>query len=137
MPEHSVFVHGHLMSEHQSDNIINIINNLNFNEDIINLNRKDWTQTLSKGDDFEDKKFSWIADNWNDLIGDYLPLPESLTFPSCAQFAIHKSKIQQYPIEFWEHLFEWCKKTNLENYISSRIFEYIWYYIFSKKTNFQ
>jgi hypothetical protein len=137
LPEYSIFIHGHLMAEHQSDNIVNIINNLDFNQDIINLNRKDWVQTISKGDEFEDRKFSWIEENWNDLIGEYLPMPNSLTFPSCAQFAIHKSKITQYPIEFWKSLFKWCEETKLENYISSRIFEYIWYYIFSKQNIFQ
>lgn len=136
LPEYSVFVHGHLLSEHQSDNIISIINNLSFEEKITNLNRQDWIQTISKGDEYGDRKFSWIEENWKDMIGDFLPMPESLTFPSCAQFAIHKSKIEQYPIEFWNHLFKWCSETQLENFISSRIFEYIWYYIFSKKTNF-
>lgn len=137
LPEYSVFIHGHLMSEHQSDNIINIINSIDFTKDIINLNREDWIQTISRGDEFQDRKFSWIEENWKDLIGDYLPLPDSLTFPSCAQFAIHKSKIIQYPIEFWKHLFNWCEKTELDNFISSRIFEYIWYYIFSKQNIFK
>ena len=136
LPEYSIFVHGHLTSEHQNAHIVYIIDNLQFNSDIINLNRPDWTQTISKGDEFNDKKFSWIEDNWDDLIGDYLPMPDTLTFPSCAQFAIHKSKIIQYPIEFWQHLFKWCEETELDNFISSRIFEYIWYYIFSKKNIF-
>jgi predicted O-methyltransferase YrrM len=136
LPEYSIFIHGHLMSEHQEDNIVNIINNVKLDQPIINLNRKDWKQTISKGDEFQDRKFSWIEDNWKDIIGDYLQLPDSLSFPSCAQFAVHKSCIQQYPIEFWKHLFDWCQKTKLENFISSRIFEYIWYYIFSGKRNF-
>lgn len=137
LPEYSIFIHGHLMSEHQSDNIINIVNSIDFTKDIINLNREDWVQTISRGDEFEDRKFSWIEENWKDLIGDYLPLPDSLSFPSCAQFSIHKSKITQYPIEFWQHLFDWCEKTELDNFISSRIFEYIWYYIFSKQNFFK
>lgn len=136
LPEYNIFVHGHLISEHQDDNIVNIINNIEFNKEIINLNRKDWFQTISKGDEFQDRKFSWIEGNWKELIGDYLKLPNSLSFPSCAQFAIHKSCIKQHPIQFWQHLFDWCKNTNLENFVSSRIFEYIWYYIFSGKANF-
>jgi hypothetical protein len=136
LPEYSIFVHGHLNSEHQEDNIINLINNIKFDKPIINLNRKDWFQTISKGDEFQDRKFSWIEENWKELIGDYLVMPSSLSFPSCAQFAVNKSCIQQYPIEFWQHLFDWCRNTELENFISSRIFEYIWYYIFSGKANF-
>lgn len=136
LPEYSIFVHGHLTSEHQEDNIVNLINNVKLDKPIINLNRKDWFQTISKGDEFKDRKFSWIEENWKDLIGNYLTMPSSFSFPSCAQFAIHKSCIQQHPIQFWQHLFDWCKNTNLENFVSSRIFEYIWYYIFSGKSNF-
>lgn len=136
LPEYSIFVHGHLFSEHQSDNIINLINNIKLDKPIVNLNRQDWKQTISKGDEYNDRKFSWIEESWNDLIGEWLPLPDSLSFPSCAQFAVHKSCITQYPIEFWQNLFKWCKETQLENFISSRIFEYIWYYIFSRKANF-
>ena len=136
LPEYTIFVHGHLDSLHQDMNIIEKINSLKFDDKIINLNRPDWTAHLKRGDDFDDRKFSWIEDNWKDLIGDYLPLPDELAFPACAQFAIHKSCINRLPIEAWQRMFTWCEKTKLENYVSSRIFEYIWYYLFSGKNLF-
>jgi hypothetical protein len=137
LPEYSIFVHGHLMAAHQSDNIVNLINNVKLDKPIIDLNNKiDSKYTLTRGDEYWDTKFSWLEENWKDLIGEWLTLPDSLTFPTCAQFSIHKSCIIQYPIGFWQHLFDWCKKTELENYVSSRIFEYTWYYIFSRKANF-
>lgn len=145
LPEYSIFVHGHLESYHQTDNIINLINNIKLEGSIINLNR-DWRQTISIKDKFIDPnlgqsqennvRFYWVKKNWKDLIGEVLPLPDLLSYPQCAQFAVHKSCILQYPIEFWQHLFDWCKKTELNNYISSRLFEYTWYYIFSRKANF-
>jgi len=137
LPEYSIFVHGHLTSEHQSDHIINLINNLKFDNDIINLNRKDWTQKICKGDEFEDRKFSWIENNWKDIFGENVSMPEVFEFPSCAQFAVHSSCITRHPLEFWNKLYKWCEETNLENYISSRIFEYLWYYIFSGKNIFK
>jgi hypothetical protein len=135
LPEYSIFVHGHFMAAHQSDNIVNLINNVKLDKPIIDLNNKS-NYTLNRGVEQWDVKFSWLEENWKDLIGEVLPLPNSLSFPQCAQFAIHKSCILQYPIEFWQHLFDWCKKTELENYVSSRVFEYTWYYIFSRKANF-
>lgn len=145
LPEYSIFVHGHSESYHQKDHIASIINRVKLEGSVINLNL-DYQQTISKKDEFVDPKsghsdlndlrFYWVENNWKSLIGENLPLPNSLSFPSCAQFAVHKSCIIQYPIEFWQHLFDWCKKTELDNYISSRIFEYIWYYIFSRKADF-
>lgn len=137
LTDYTIFVHGHLYSEHQlNKSIIEIINNLEFNSDIINLNRPDWIGSIEKGQDEWDKKYNWLSDNWNDLFGNYLELPEKMTFYSCAQFAIHKNNILQHPIEFWIKLYNWCESTTLDNYISSRIFEYCWYYIFSKKPLF-
>jgi predicted O-methyltransferase YrrM len=137
LPEYTIFVHGHLNSEHQKDkNIIEIINNLKFDGDIVNLNRSDWIGSIKKGDDLWDKKYSWLTENWKNIFGEYLELPEEMTFYSCAQFAINKKCILQYPIEFWQKLFNWCENTELDNYLSSRIFEYCWYYIFSKKALF-
>jgi hypothetical protein len=137
LPEYTIFVHGHLYSEHQKDkNIIDIINNISFDDDIINLNRSDWENSITIGEDKWDKKYSWLSENWQDIFGTYLDLPLKMTFHSSAQFAVNKKCIIQYPIEFWKKLFNWCENTNLDNYVSSRIFEYSWYYIFSKKALF-
>lgn len=136
LPEYSIFVHGHLNSLHQRSNIIETINTIELKDKIINLNRPDWIVDLKSGDDFHDRKFSWIEDNWLDLTKNKIPIPNRLKFPACAQFAIHKSCIERLPLEFWQNLFNWCEKTELENYISSRIFEYIWYYLFSGEAEF-
>jgi predicted O-methyltransferase YrrM len=134
LPEYTIFVHGHLNSEHQANkNIVDIINNLSFNEDIVNLNRPDWLGSIQHGDDFWDKKYSWISENWKDMVGDYLELPLKMTFYSCCQFAVNKKCILRHPLEFWQKLFNWCENTSLDNYISSRIFEYTWYYFLSGK----
>ena len=137
LPEYTVFIHGHFMSQHQDLNIVDKINSLNFDSAIINLNRPDWTCTLKRGEDLEDRKFSWLEDNWKDLFGDSLVLPDELHFPACAQFAVHRSCITRHPIEFWQRLYKWCEDTTLENYTSSRIFEYLWYYIFTGKNIFK
>ena len=146
LPEYSIFVHGHLEAFHQADSIINLINNVVLDKPIIDLNAN-WRQeiyikdkvldpTLPHCDEKNDFRAYWLRENWNDFFGEWLPLPDLLSFLSCAQFVIHKSCIVHYPIEFWEHLFDACKKTKLENYISGRIFEYTWYYIFSRKADF-
>lgn len=135
LPMYSIFVHGHLDSQHQYASISSTINSLKFIGNIINLNRPDWVGRVSKiEDDFgknDYPKYKWLSDNWSDIFANHLKLPDSLTFYSCAQFAIRRDCILKHPIKFWERLYDWCQFNSLDNFISSRIFEYTWYYIFS------
>jgi hypothetical protein len=128
LPDYTIFVHGHEYSPHQNDSIVNIINSIKFEKDIINLNRPDW---YNKYDSTKRPDWSWIEDNWADIFKNYLALPTKLWFPAGAQFAVKKDCILKYPIEFYVSLYNWCQETKLDNYISSRIFEYTWFYIFS------
>jgi len=128
LPEYSIFVHGHEYSPHQNDSIVNIINNLKFDRDIINLNRPDW---YNKYDQAKRPDWGWIEDNWEEVFQSHLPFPEKLWFPAGAQFAVNKNCILKHPFEFYTKLYKWCEGTKLDNYISSRIFEYTWFYIFS------
>lgn len=131
LPMYSIFVHGHLHSMHQYTDISSTINSLKFIGPIINLNRPDWTGDISQNENYPDKKFEWLSENWNDIFGNSLELPTRLTFYSCAQFAIRRDCILKYPLKFWEKIYDWCQYNKLDNFVSSRIFEYVWYYIFS------
>jgi hypothetical protein len=133
LPEYSIFVHGHRNSEHQDDYIDNKINGLVFDRDIIGLNRPDFYNILS--DDVVEYRveWGWVKDNWLSVFGKYIPTPEKLGFPACAQFAVNRKCIRRLPIQFWESLLKWSLDNSLENHISSRIMEYSWYYIFTGK----
>jgi len=92
---------------------------------------------VEEGDDYADKKYSWLSDNWGKLFGNDLVLPRRVGFYAHAQFAVHRDCIWQYKKEFWLNLYEWCKDSQLSNYVASRVFEYTWYYIFSKNPVFR
>lgn len=136
LPEFSIFVHGHRGSPHQDNFIDVIINELEFTEKIITLSRHDHYKYIEEGTDLPYMKYSWLSDNWEDIFGMELALPKKLAFYGMAQFAVHKSCITQYKIEFWEHLYDWCLKTELPDWLSSRIFEYAWFYLFSRQPIF-
>jgi len=132
LSERILFVHGHLNSNHQSKPIIEIINNLNWNlADYFSINRRDWYQEISENCHIDKDGYTWIVDNWY-LFDKYLPLPEKLLFYSAAQFVVKKELILRYPIEFYTYLYDWIQNTEIETYITSRIFEYTWHYIFTK-----
>jgi hypothetical protein len=127
LPEKTLFLHGHGNSYHQEYSSADLISKINWNAaDFFSVNRRDYYQ-----DKLEDENFGWVIQNWN-IFEKYLPKPEKLIYYSCAQFVVDKKLILQYPKEFYVDLIKWIETNNISDYISSRIFEYMWHYIFTK-----
>jgi hypothetical protein len=131
----NLFLHGHEHSYHQDNTADYIINNLNWNlANYFSVTKRDWYFTQGINETFHRDTYNVLKTYWAQIFKDALPLPKSLHHYSCAQFQVNKFLIQQIPITFYEHLYEWLMSTNLENYQSSRIFEHTWHYIFTKKS---
>lgn len=58
-------------------------------------------------------------------------LPEALSQPCCAQFAVSRETILKIPIERYQELRQWLIDSELADTITGRIFEYLWQYIFA------
>ena len=132
LPEYTFFVHGHRQAYHQDAPIDVIINRTILSGQIINLNRPDWYVEITPATNKPDSNWAWVDENWTNIFGSTLKKPDLLSFWPCAQFAVHCSCIQQYPKRFWEYIYAWCIETDLDNWLSSRIMEYCWYYIFTQ-----
>jgi hypothetical protein len=59
------------------------------------------------------------------------PLPPVLAQPCCAQFAVSKARIHQLPRERYEEFRDWLLRTELSDYLSGRVWEYLWHYVFT------
>jgi hypothetical protein len=71
-----------------------------------------------------------LAESWAELFPNDL-IPTVLAQPCCGQFAISRERILAIPKERFIHLRDWVLRTRLSNFVSGRIFEYLWQYIFS------
>ncbi|QIW97254.1 hypothetical protein AMS68_002772 [Peltaster fructicola] len=71
-----------------------------------------------------------IAVQWAQLFPGE-PVPTILSQPCCAQFAVSKERILMLPKERYIALRRWLYDTKLDDYISGRIFEYTWQYLFT------
>lgn len=133
LPIKTLFLHGHRISSHMDFNIDFIIPILNWDCDsFFSINRRSWYQEISQKVYLDRDAYDvWLKHNWH-LFGDYLPFPEKLLFYSGAQFVVHKDLITQYPLKFWINLYDFVQNTDLSNFITSRIFEYTWHYIFTQ-----
>ena len=71
-----------------------------------------------------------IALAWPDLFpGD--PLPYTLAQPCCGQFAVSGQLIRRLSKERYIALRDWLYTSDLSDYMSGRIFEYVWQYLFT------
>lgn len=146
LPWMVVFVHGHLISWHQSDTITNLIRTLNRTAlaqvGYIPL-RCDWYPSCSKeirpqhhdavywgpGVKRKETEFA-IAGNWKQLFpGENLP--ETISSVCCAQFAVTRAAIRRRPKDDYIRMREWLINTLLEDEVSGRVLEKLWAYIFT------
>ncbi|KAK7545269.1 hypothetical protein IWX49DRAFT_433048 [Phyllosticta citricarpa] len=84
------------------------------------------------------KKFGELAFTtqvWRQLWPGHKP-PTALSQPCCAQFAVSKERILENPREVYIHLRKWLMETELADYNSGRVFEYLWQYIFMRESQY-
>lgn len=155
LPDYVYFCHGHNNSYHQNYSNIEIINNIDYSSlpDFLNINNfynkinNKRTETLLRYENITDNKPYLIISHFfrTTFISKFFSLEEEYNSFSCAQFFTKRELILSNSLDFYKHCLEWFnsgKSLELdrhfsasENVYSSRIFEWMWYYIFTKKTN--
>jgi hypothetical protein len=64
------------------------------------------------------------------------PIPQALSQPCCAQFAVSGQRIRARPLANYIQYREWLLNTALSHEFSGRILEYNWQYIFTGQGEF-
>lgn len=70
-----------------------------------------------------------LAQAWSQLFP-LDPIPNILAQPCCAQFAVSRERIQRTSKMRFIVMRDWILRTQLSDYLSGRVFEYIWQFIF-------
>jgi hypothetical protein len=81
-------------------------------------------------EDINKQEESILARSWTEIFP-LDPIPKVLAQPCCAQFAISKDRITSLPLARYVFFREWLLRTSLSDYISGRVWEYLWQYIFT------
>lgn len=71
---------------------------------------------------------------WHELHPADMPAPERLSQPCSAQFAVSQQAILRHDIADYTRWRDWLLHTPLPDKISGRVFEYMWQYIFTGKS---
>lgn len=151
LPDMVLFMHAHRWSYHNNDlqgaDAVQMIKTLNENrvirEGYMNL-RCHWDpgcpghlHPLSAAPHPDEPHVyqlqSIVAAQWPKLFPED-PLPESLSQPCCAQFAVSRERIRATTLERYIFYRDWLLHTPLTDYYSGRIWEYLWQFIFTGQT---
>jgi Protein of unknown function (DUF3431) len=71
---------------------------------------------------------------WNELHPG-TPVPDRLSQPCSAQFAVSRQAILRHDLADYVRWRDWLLNTQLHDRISGRVFEYMWQYIFTGKSD--
>lgn len=91
-----------------------------------------WMHPGTIEEDVNKQEESMLAKSWSELFP-LDPIPNVLAQPCCAQFAISKDRIRSLPLSRYVFYRDWLLRTNLSDYISGRVWEYIWQFVFTGK----
>jgi hypothetical protein len=93
----------------------------------------DWMHPGTVEEDVNKQEETMLAKSWSELFP-LDPIPNVLAQPCCAQFAISRDRIRSLPLARYVFYRDWLLRTSLSDYISGRVWEYVWQFVFTGKT---
>lgn len=146
LPDIAIFMHAHRWTHHNnellgadaSQMIRRLSNEHVVREGFVNM-RCAWAPGCPKWLYFNSteelmgkQEETYLAKSWKELFP-LDPPPPYLAQPCCAQFAVSSERILSIPRSRFVFYRDWMMKTPLTDYVSGRILEYSWQYIFTGK----
>jgi hypothetical protein len=144
LPDVAVFMHSHQNAWHNdalfNGDAANLLRRLNLNRVIREgyMNTRcgfgpgcpAWMHPGAVEEDETKQEETMLARAWGELFPDE-PIPSVLAQPCCAQFALSRDRIRSIPRARFVFYRDWLLSTDLSDYITGRIWEYLWQYIFT------
>ncbi|KAJ5593133.1 hypothetical protein N7537_010037 [Penicillium hordei] len=144
LPDVAVFMHSHQFAWH-NDNLFagdaaQLLRRLNLNRVIREgyMNTRcgfgpgcpAWMHPGALEADESKQEEIMLARAWGELFPDQ-EIPSVLAQPCCAQFALSRDRIRSIPRARFVFYRDWLLSTDLSDYITGRIWEYLWQFIFT------
>ncbi|KAI4129084.1 MAG: hypothetical protein LQ338_002434 [Usnochroma carphineum] len=145
LPDIVVFMHSHRWTHHNNhmlgfdaSQMIRALNSAHvIREGYVNMRCHwspgcpEWLRPRSAQDVLGKQEETVLERCWRELFP-FDPLPSFLAQPCCAQFALSKARILSIPRSRYVFYRDWILRTPLSDYISGRIWEYSWQYLFTR-----
>ncbi|KAL2862080.1 hypothetical protein BJX68DRAFT_17506 [Aspergillus pseudodeflectus] len=144
LPDIIAFMHSHQFAWHNDDlldgNAAEILQRLRpervVREGYMNLRCgwgpgcPDWLHPGTLEEDESKQEEIMLARSWGEIFPDD-PIPDVLAQPCCAQFAVSRERVHAIPLARFIFYRDWVLRTQLSDYISGRIWEYLWHVVFT------
>ncbi|RAH66212.1 DUF3431 domain-containing protein [Aspergillus aculeatinus CBS 121060] len=144
LPDIIAFMHSHQFAWHNDDlfngDASELLRRLNpawvIRQGYVNLRCTwspgcpDWLHPGTLVEDQTKQEEVMLARAWGEIFPDD-PIPEVLSQPCCAQFAVSRERILAIPRARFVYFRDWMLRTELSDYISGRIWEYLWQVVFT------
>lgn len=143
LPNVSIFMHAHRWTHHNGglldNDAVEMISRLSDSHVIrrgyVNLRCEwdpgcpEWLHPIHSQASLGKQEEAVLSRCWRELFPSD-PAPPFLSQPCCAQFALSKERILSIPMSRYMFYRDWILTTPLSDYISGRIWEYLWQYMF-------
>jgi len=143
----NIFMHSHQFSWHNDDlldnDAVQMISRLSSErvqrEGYMNMRCHwhpgcpSWMHPGNVEEDINKQEEVMLAKAWSELFP-LDPVPDILAQPCCAQFALSRERIQNLPLARYVFYRDWLLRTELSDYISGRVWEYLWQFVFTGNT---
>lgn len=143
LPNVSIFMHAHRWTHHNGrlldNDAVEMISRLSDSHVIrhgyVNLRCEwdpgcpEWLYPIHSLASLAKQEEAVLSRCWRELFPSN-PAPPFLSQPCCAQFALSEERILSIPLSRYMFYRDWILTTPLSDYISGRIWEYLWQYIF-------
>ncbi|KKZ62652.1 hypothetical protein EMCG_00335 [[Emmonsia] crescens] len=148
-PDIMIFMHSHGISWHNEEalafkaaELINRLSNERVTRDgYMNLRCNwgpgcpDWLHPRKKEADPGKQEEVILAKSWTELFPT-VEVPEVLSQACCAQFALSGERARAIPKSKYIFYRDWILRTELSDYISGRVWEYLWQVVFTGQNVF-
>jgi hypothetical protein len=144
LPDVTIFMHAHQYTWH-NDNMLdsdaaNLVKRLSrphvWREGFVNMRCSwypgcpDWMHPGVTEENVSKQEEVHLAKSWSELFP-LDKLPPVLAQPCCGQFALSRERIQAQPHVQYVSYREWLFSTELPDFLSGRIWEYVWQFVFT------
>lgn len=94
----------------------------------------DWMHPGNVIEDGNKQEEIVLAKVWSELFP-HDPIPQTLAQPCCAQFALSIDRVRAIPLSRYVFYRDWLLRTELNDYLSGRVWEYLWQVLFTGQSS--
>lgn len=147
LPDISIFMHAHRWTHHNNHllghDAVQMIRRLNSDyvtrEGYVNMRCEwypgcpEWLHPDNAKESLAKQEEEVLPRAWKELFPTS-PLPKALGQACCAQFALSRERILSISLSQFIFYRDWVMRTPLSNYVSGRIWEYTWQFLYTGKS---